>query len=307
MWSASRLCIRTFAVSYLYKWLVKILKNLTFFLFADDTNIYYESQDLTEIQKTVNKELKKVRKWLDSNRLALNISETNFVIFHSPRNKPDCQIILKFGKKKISQETCLKFLGLLLDSNLSWKAHITELARKLSRSVGLFYKIRHYASFDILKFLYHGVFYPFLMYGIHVWGFTFDSYLEPIYILQKKVLKSITFSDMMAHSKPLFHDLQLLKLNDIHNLDILLFVYECVNGLSPAYFPDFFNLLSNKHMFMTRQSTKGNLFLERRNTDQYGIRSIQFSGVKLWNSIPPNIRAWKSLNTFRWLYSFMAC
>ena len=50
---------------------------------------------------------------------------------------------------------------------------------------------------------------------------------------------------------------------------------------------------------MTRQSTKGNLFLERRNTDQHGIRSIQFSGVKLWNSIPPNIRASKSLNTFR--------
>ena len=261
--------------------------------------VYHESQDLTEIQKTVNKELKKVRKWLDSNRLALNISQTNFVNFHSPRNKPDSQIILKFGRKKISQETCVKFLGPLLDSNLSWKAHITELARKLSRSVGLFYKIRHYVSLDILKLLYHGIFYPFLMYGIHVWGLTFDSYLEHIYILQKKVLKSITFSDMMAHSKPLFHDLQLLKLNDIHNVHISLFVYECVNGLSPAYFADFFNLLSNKHMFMTRQSTKGNLFLERRNTDQYGIRSIQFSGVKLWNSIPPNIRASKSLNTFR--------
>ena len=50
---------------------------------------------------------------------------------------------------------------------------------------------------------------------------------------------------------------------------------------------------------MTRQSTKGNLFLERRNTDQYDMRSIQFSGVELWNSIPPNIRASKSLNRFR--------
>ena len=97
--------------------LPKVSKKLTFFLFADDTNIYYESQDLTEIQKTVNKELRKVRKWLDSNRLGLNFSKTNFVIFHSPRNKPDSQIILKFRKKKISQETCVKFLGLLLDSN----------------------------------------------------------------------------------------------------------------------------------------------------------------------------------------------
>ena len=86
---------------------------------------------------------------------------------------------------------------------------------------------------------------------------------------------------MMAPCMPLFHDLQLRKLNDIHNLHISLFVYECVSGLSPAYFADFFNLLSNKHTFMTKQSTKGNLFLERRNTDQYGIRSIQFSGVKL--------------------------
>ena len=169
-----------------------------FFLFADDTNIYYESSDLTEDAKSVNKELEKVRKWLESNRLALNISKTNFVTFHSPTNKPDSQISLKFGKKKISQETCVKFLGLLFDSNLSWKAHITDLTKKLSRPVGLFYKIRHYASLDILKLLYHGIFYPFLMYGIHVWGLTFNSYLEPISILQKKVLKSITFSDMMA-------------------------------------------------------------------------------------------------------------
>ena len=163
--------------------LSKVSKKLTFFLFADDTNIYYESQDLTEIQKTVNKELKKVCKWLDSNCLALNISKTNFVIFHSPRNKPD--YYSQIWKKKISQEACVKFLGLLLDSNLSWKAHVTELARKLSRSVGLFYKLRHYASLDI-KLLYHGIFYPFLMYGIHLWGLTFDSYLEPFTYYKRK-------------------------------------------------------------------------------------------------------------------------
>ena len=103
----------------------------------------------------------------------------------------------------------------------------------------------------------------------------------------------------MALGKPSFHDLQLLELNDIHNLHTSLSVCECVNGLSPVYFVDFFNLLSNKHTFMTRQSTKGNLFLERHNTDQYGIRSNLFSGVKLWNSILPNIRASEPLNTLR--------
>ena len=90
--------------------LPKVSKKLTFFLFADDTNIYCESSDILEIQKTVNKEFKKVRKWLDVSRLALNIEKTNFVLFHSTRNKPVSQIILKFGKEKINQENCVKLL-----------------------------------------------------------------------------------------------------------------------------------------------------------------------------------------------------
>ena len=56
----------------------------SFIFCADDTSIYIDSDDLITLQKTVNKELQKVKKWLDANRLALNISKTNYVIFHSP-------------------------------------------------------------------------------------------------------------------------------------------------------------------------------------------------------------------------------
>ena len=59
-------------------------KKLTFYLFADDTNIYYESNNPDLLQKTVNKELKKVKMWLDVNKLSLNIDKTNFIIFKSP-------------------------------------------------------------------------------------------------------------------------------------------------------------------------------------------------------------------------------
>ena len=175
--------------------LPSVSRKLTFFIFADDTNICYESSDVVDIQKTVNKELRKVREWLETNRLALNIEKTNFVIFHSLRNKPDMNFVLKFGRKEISQETCVKFLGQLLDSHLSWKPHITELAKNLSRTVGLFYKIRHYAPEDTLKLLYYGIFFPFLLYGIHVWGLTYPTYFETVFILQKRILKAITFND----------------------------------------------------------------------------------------------------------------
>ena len=88
----------------------------------------------------------------------------------------------------------------------------------------------------------------------------------------------------------MFCDLDLFTLCDIQNLQVASFVFECVNGLSPSYFHEYFKLISSKHTIRTRQSTLGNLFLERRNTDQYGIQSIQFYGVILWNSIPPEIR-----------------
>ena len=58
-------------------------RKLSFYLFADDTNIYFESDSLSKLEQVVNKELNKVKKRFDTNKLALNIDKTNFVIFHS--------------------------------------------------------------------------------------------------------------------------------------------------------------------------------------------------------------------------------
>ena len=77
----------------------------------------------------MNRELKKVKKWLDANRLSLNIDKTDFVIFHPPRIKIPEPVIVKFGRKKIQREYCAKFLGVVLDANLSWKYHINELLK----------------------------------------------------------------------------------------------------------------------------------------------------------------------------------
>ena len=68
---------------------------LQFYLFADDTSIYVDSDDLITLQKTLNQEIRKVKKWLDVNRLALNISKTNYVIFHSSSKVIDQFIRIK--------------------------------------------------------------------------------------------------------------------------------------------------------------------------------------------------------------------
>ena len=97
---------------------------LHFYLFADDTNIYYEADNMEKLETVVNKELRKLGTWLIGNRLSLNIDKTNFLIFHL-YNKPLKQrITLKIHKKAISESDYMNYLGIMVDSTLTWNIHI---------------------------------------------------------------------------------------------------------------------------------------------------------------------------------------
>ena len=96
-----------------------------FYLFADDTNLLYSNKDLKYLETVVNEELIKVGDWLDANKLSLNTSKSNFVIFHPYQHKPDCTIQLEIYnndfKKSVplEQKTFVKYLGILIDNNLN--------------------------------------------------------------------------------------------------------------------------------------------------------------------------------------------
>ena len=120
--------------------LPNISSKLKFYLFADDTNIYYESKELTLTQHIINRELKKLVTWLNSNRLALNVAKTNFVVI-APRNKPVNNITLLINKIAMNQSKCVKYLRVLIDSNLSFSHHISSVSKKISRAIGIMFKI----------------------------------------------------------------------------------------------------------------------------------------------------------------------
>ena len=82
--------------------------------------------------KKVNCDLKGITDWLNTNRISLNISKTEFVIFRSPRNSLDFEVKIKLNGKRLYQSTHIKYFGVLLDEHLLWKPHINELIRKLN-------------------------------------------------------------------------------------------------------------------------------------------------------------------------------
>ena len=102
--------------------------------------------------------------WMKSNRLALNILKTNFVLFYSKRLKPYKSLNLKIDGVNIQEVSSVKYLGLTFDSNLTWKNHVNELCLKLSKTVGIFSKLSYYVKIDILIMLYYSLIYPFLTY-----------------------------------------------------------------------------------------------------------------------------------------------
>ena len=179
---------------------------------------YYESKSIYDLVRNINAELQNVQKWLDANRLSLNISKTNYIIFHSSSKTIPSDILIKIGEQHITRVNHVRFLGLLLDEHLSWKFHLNELSKKLARTCGVFFKIRHFLPTDSLICIYNSLFMSFLQYGIIVWGQTFASYVDPIFKLQKRAVRAISHEKAFSHSTPIFRSLKLLRLHDIFKL-----------------------------------------------------------------------------------------
>ena len=78
----------------------------------------------------------------------------------------------------------IKYIGILIDKNLSWKHHIDVIATTISKSVGLIAKLRHFVPRSILINIYQSLIYPYLTYGITAWGQACKTHLDKILILQ---------------------------------------------------------------------------------------------------------------------------
>ena len=152
-----------------------------------------------KLDTVINKELRKLDTWLIVNRLSLNIDKTNFLIFH-PYNKPlELRITLKIHKKAISESDYIKYLGIMVDSTLTWNIHIDKISKTISRATGLLYKIRPFVNNKTLKMLYYSLVYPHLNYVTEVWGSADPSYLNRILILQKRIVRMLTSNDIRKH------------------------------------------------------------------------------------------------------------
>ena len=205
------------------------------------------------------------------------------MLFHSPNKKIDIPSI-EINSTEVDCVDNFNFLGILLDKHLNWKSQTSKIANKISRTIGVLTKLKQYLPSRILLTIYNTLIMPHLNYGILAWGY------QPgrLVTLQKKDVRVITSSAYNAHTSPIFKNLRLLKIYDIHTLQQLKFYYKMVHTNLPIYF-NTLPLIRNQdiHGHNTRCRNKiGSI----RTKHEFAKRCIRYSLAHTINSLPSCIQ-----------------
>ena len=159
------------------------------------------------------------------------------------------------------------------------------MSKKLNRSVGLIYKIRESCSQQVLKSLYFSLFNSHLSYAIPVWGNCANFHIEKLNLIQKKVVRAITFADFDAHSKPLLKDLGILTINDIFRHQTSSIMWDYDHGSLPNSLCELFIRRDSIHNKNLRNANCGQLYTASRYKNNYGYNSFRHKGALLLNEI----------------------
>ena len=244
---------------------------------------------------TLNEQLTAIYEWLCCNKLLLNVLKTHYMIF-TPRNKKVNDINVYINKMPIARVYVTKFLGIQIDSQLNWKNHIEYTCRKLSKCIGILSRARRKSQKSSLISLYYSFAFPYFIYCNHVWGSTYQTNLNNVVLVQKKLIRILTCSPFRAHTEPLLMANRLMSLSNINMYMTCIFVYQCLNGCVPDIFNDFYACNRNIHVHDTRQASDLNVPYGRLDIRQ---NRMKIHGANMWNSIPENVKMSESVYLFK--------
>ena len=167
-----------------------------------------QSNDLKILETEVNEELGKVFDWLRSNKLTLNIPKSKYMIVTNKRNITPMSIHIQ--DTELGECESYKYLGVIFDRKLNWKAHIDYICGKISRTVGCLAKLRHSVDIETMREVYHALIHSYVRYGIIAWGNSSDSGIKPLSSLLNKAIRIMTFAPFgPLDLKPIYKELEI--------------------------------------------------------------------------------------------------
>ena len=269
---------------------------LDFLQFADDTTVMFSCKDFKYLKNVMEFETEKVIDWLSVNKLIINLSKTNTMLFSFKRGNPS--FILNVKNIVLENKSETKFLGVVIDNKLTWKSHISLLCKKISKSTAILKLLKYTYPKRILRTLYMSLIYSHLNYCNLIWGAAENSTLDPLFKLQKKAVRIVNHSHYLDHTAPIFKSLKILTVYKIYIFKCSLFMFNCLHcNMFPLFRGKIIQNL-NLHNYNTRNRTMyrplNNLRL------RICQRSFFHKSISIWNIIDPKFKDLRSIKSFKY-------
>lgn len=260
-------------------------------LFADDTNIFYIGDDMIELQQIIQKDINILSRWFLINRLTVNIDKTNYIIFMKNKNvNPTNSFEIMYNNHQLKQETYIKYLGLIIDSNLSWENHINHIKKKITPVIGIMHRLKHCIPVVLNKSIYSAMVEAHMRYMCIIWGSCKKSLLAKIEVLQNRAIRTLYGYDYSTPTKIMYRKANVMPLKDLITYTTALQIYKKNSGLT--YLHTMFDLNSDIHSYYTRGRNK--IHEIQNNTRRFGSNGVKSILIRTFNKIPHNIFAEKS-------------
>ena len=266
-------------------------------MYADDTAIHLASKSPAQLESKINKDLGKVQKYFQQNKLSLNVNKCEFMLVGTAQKlKQFDSVSIKINNEPLKKVKCAKYLGMTIDENLRWGNHIDTLAKKVSQRLGILRRMKRIVPQITLKTIYNSLILPQFDYADVVYDSCTETDKDRLQRLQTKAAQILTGSKPRTHRNDMYKELKWMSLQNRRNSNKSILMYKCQNSLAPAYLTDIHQRNSDIHGYNTRSANK--LRIDRIRTCYYE-RSFKVTGAKIWNGLPESVISKKSLNTFK--------
>lgn len=266
-------------ITYLYSLTNFELLNGSLLSFADDTAAIFYGKTWEETKNNVLNGIKKIKDWLDTFKLSLNVAKTNYIAFsHNDASRPDFKFIdVENLHGTIKEVSSTKYLGVIVDEHLKWDLHVAYLAKNIRKLIYKFYTLREILSKHILISVYKAIVESLIRYGIVVWGGLYNNALKPLNVVQNYLLK-VMYKKNKLHSTKLLYSYDIFDVRSIYVLEICSFVFKNRN-----------KYICVNHTYSTRGRENKNLQIPNNNSN-INLRFINYLAPKILNLIPLEIK-----------------
>lgn len=249
--------------------------------YADDTVLGCEGESWGEVWANAQLALNEVKTWLDVNHLRLNTSKTKFVAF-SPTMTGFDQTMLPLKivsvNEEVKQTKSIKYLGIFIDQHLKFTVHIDYVVKRLKKLVHRFYTLRNILRKNILLIIYSSLVESLLNYGITVWGATYKTSLRPLQVTQNYIIRAMYKIDSRRSVKSVYVENCLLDIKGLYIVAVMKLMHKVKDDLTKT-----------SHCYSTRRN-ESEFYTYDRVVKTVCQKSIHFNGVKLYNTLPPEIK-----------------